>query len=189
MPVFYVFSAIMVQFTPKWVEKRLVLILACALSFATNLFTGPSQIFSIPNTLTMMAVGQAMHGIFDPYMLVPSLPEMIDAGLKRFPEQEALVNDLSSGIFNCFLGLGQISGPLFGSFMEQKYGFRLTCDWVAFISLGIALLYFCFGKGWVAIQETARNRRLKKMFLKTELEGGYSMKMRLLDDEEQKGPN
>lgn len=47
-----------------------------------------------------------MHGVFDPYMLVPSLPEMIDAGMKRFPEQEALVNDLSSGVFNCFLGIG-----------------------------------------------------------------------------------
>lgn len=57
MPVFYVFSSIMVQFTPKWIEKRLVLIVACLLSFMTNLFTGPSQVFRISNTLTLMAVG------------------------------------------------------------------------------------------------------------------------------------
>jgi len=54
----------------------------------------------------MMAIGQGMHGIFDPYMLVPTLPEMINAGIRKFPDQEPLVNDLSSGIFNCFLGLG-----------------------------------------------------------------------------------
>lgn len=57
MPVFYVFSAIMVQFTPSYIEKRLVLIVACLISFPTNLLTGPSQVFGIENSLYMMAVG------------------------------------------------------------------------------------------------------------------------------------
>lgn len=128
-----------------------------------------------------------MHGIFDPYMLVPSLPEMIKAGMKRFPEQEALVNDLSSGIFNCFLGLGQISGPLFGAYMELNYGFRLTCDGVGFLSLAIAVLYFFFASGVGAVKETVRNRRNQKRYLKTELKGS-SMKMRLLEEGDQNGP-
>jgi hypothetical protein len=64
-----------------------------------------------------MALGQIMHGIVDPLILVPSLPEMIDSAMIAFPDQEQKINDLSSAIFNSFLGIGQISGPLYGSLM------------------------------------------------------------------------
>lgn len=104
--MFYITSAVLVQFTPRFIEKRLILIAACIVSFPTNLFTGPSQMLGFSNTLFMMAVGQAMHGVFDPFMLIPALPEMIKVGVRKFPDQEPLVNDLSSGIFNCFLGIG-----------------------------------------------------------------------------------
>ena len=54
----------------------------------------------------IMAVGQFLIGVVSPFLLVPSLPEMIESALIRFPDQESQVNDLSSGIFNSFLGLG-----------------------------------------------------------------------------------
>ena len=51
-------------------------------------------------------MGQAFHGLVDPYILVPSLPEMIESVLDFFPGQETKVNDISSGLFNMFLGIG-----------------------------------------------------------------------------------
>ena len=53
-----------------------------------------------------MGVGQALVGIFTATMMIPGLPEMVESTLPHFPGQEQLVNDLSSGIFNSFLGLG-----------------------------------------------------------------------------------
>lgn len=47
-----------------------------------------------------------LHGIVDPFILIPSLPEMIDAALDKYPDHEYEVNDLSSAIFNSFLGIG-----------------------------------------------------------------------------------
>ena len=48
-----------------------------------------------------------MHGIVDPFILVPSLPEMIESVLPLYPADcEGQINDLSSGIFNMFLGIG-----------------------------------------------------------------------------------
>jgi hypothetical protein len=59
-----------------------------------------------PNSIWIMGVGQALHGLIDPFLLVPSLPEMIDSVIDKYPHDEHLVNDLSSGVFNCFLGIG-----------------------------------------------------------------------------------
>lgn len=53
-----------------------------------------------------MGIGQALHGLIDPFILVPSLPEMIDAAMIYYPNNENEINDLSSGVFNCFLGIG-----------------------------------------------------------------------------------
>ena len=38
--------------------------------------------------------------------LIPGLPEMVEGALVHFPGQEREVNNMSSGIFNSFLGLG-----------------------------------------------------------------------------------
>lgn len=73
---------------------------------------------------------------------------MIDSVIAFYPHDEHLVNDLSSGIFNCFLGIGQISGPIYGSLMTSAYNFRLTSDYVAFFCLGFSVLYFFAADGW-----------------------------------------
>eukprot|EP00347_Sterkiella_histriomuscorum_P019495 403341410 len=154
LPVFYIPCSILVQFMPRGIEKRAILIVACALSFFVNLCVGPSQILGFPDSIIMMGVGQALHGIVDPFILVPSLPEMINSVADKYPYNETQVNDLSSAIFNCFLGIGQISGPLFGSIMTEYFNFRLTSDYVAVICLAFALIYFVFGQGYSAFRDS-----------------------------------
>ena len=51
MPAIYIPTSIMVQKVPNGVEKRAILITACFLSFFANLFVGPSEIFSFPNSI------------------------------------------------------------------------------------------------------------------------------------------
>ena len=72
---------------------------------------------------------------------------MIDSAVLRFPDQETQINDLSAGIFNSILGLGQISGPIYGSLVTSYIGFRLCSESVAFVCLVFAFVYFTFGKG------------------------------------------
>jgi hypothetical protein len=81
---------------------------------------------------------------------VPSLPEMIEAVLPLYDDSlEVQINDISSGLFNMFLGLGQIIGPIFGASVTKKYGFQTCCDSVAIICLCFAVLYYliCDGNG------------------------------------------
>jgi hypothetical protein len=106
LPMFYIPTSVLVQYTPKGIEKRAILITACFFAFIENIFVGPSYLLGFPNSLLLMAIGQALHGLVDPFLLVPSLPEMIESAMVEYPDHEFLVNDLSSGIFNACLALG-----------------------------------------------------------------------------------
>jgi hypothetical protein len=81
-------------------------------------------LFSFPNTVYVLALGQILRGIFDPFMMIPALPEMIDVALPMYPKSSSIqINDISSGLFNMFIGIGQIIGPIYGSFVTKAYGF------------------------------------------------------------------
>ena len=49
---------------------------------------------------------------------------MIESVLPLYPPAaETTINDLSCGIFNMFLGLGQIIAPVFAATVTDAYGF------------------------------------------------------------------
>ena len=149
MPIFYIPTSIYVQQVPNGVKKRAILIVASLLSFVSNLFVGPTTAFGMPDSIFLMILGQAMRGCTDPFTLVPCLPEMIECVLPHYPASaEMEINNLASGMFNMFLGIGQVIGPLFGAEMTKRYGFRTCCDCVAIICLIYSIAYYviCDGK-------------------------------------------
>jgi MFS family permease len=80
---------------------------------------------------------------------------MIESVLPEYPESaEVQINDLSSGIFNMFLGIGQVAGPLFGSIVSKQVGFRLTCDLVALICLLFSIAYYIVTDGAHAMRKS-----------------------------------
>jgi len=91
---------------PEKVDKRFTIIISCFLAGIAFLFVGPSEIFGLPNSLVVMGIGQALAGLFSAFMMIPCLPEMVESTLPLYPGQERQVNDLSSGLFNSFLGFG-----------------------------------------------------------------------------------
>ncbi len=72
---------------------------------------GPSQLFLLPSdSLFLIGVGQALLGVFDPFILVFALPEMIDLIEKKHPEltdkQKSKLADITTGLLTSILGLG-----------------------------------------------------------------------------------
>jgi hypothetical protein len=47
----------MVQFIPRWIEKRVIILVAAFVSFIGFIFVGPSEIFGLPNSLLLMGIG------------------------------------------------------------------------------------------------------------------------------------
>ena len=156
--IFYIPSSVVVQFLPKRVDKRFTIILSSLLTGVSFLFVGPSQIFQFPDSLVLMGIGQALAGIFTAFMMIPGLPEMVESTLPLYPGQEREVNDLSSGLFNAFLGIGQVFAPFYGAFMVEAVGFRMTSDIVGVICMFFALTYFIVAGGTNAFKKTCRKK-------------------------------
>ena len=76
-----------------------------------------------------------------------------------FPGQGDIINDYCSGIFNSCLGIGQVSGPLVGSYVTIALGFRYTEDIVALINFAYGILYISIGQGWEAFANCKKDRR------------------------------
>lgn len=86
------------------------------------LFVGPSHSFT--NSLALMAAGQLLIGGFGLFLMVPVIPEMINSASTFYPDQIIEITDISAGVFNSGLGIGQVIGPIFGSYMTKMFDFR-----------------------------------------------------------------
>ena len=64
---------------PKCIDKRLTMIFASLLMAISFILVGPSQLLHMPNSLVMMGIGQLLIGIFLGFLLIPSLPEMVES--------------------------------------------------------------------------------------------------------------
>jgi hypothetical protein len=62
--------------------------------------------------------------------------------------------DISSGLSNSLVGVGQVSGPVFASAFSKYYGFRATCDVVAIMSLVVGVTYLVIADGFSAFRRS-----------------------------------
>lgn len=53
-----------------------------------------------------------------------------------------------------FLGIGQVLGPLYGSYVTDKLKYEGCCDTIALQSLIFGVLYFILADGIGSIKET-----------------------------------
>ena len=83
------------------------MIIGCFIAGLSLFIVGPSTLLHLPNSLTLMIFGQAIVGFFLPFCFIPALPEMTESIESVFSKKQLEdVNNISSGIFNAFLGIG-----------------------------------------------------------------------------------
>jgi MFS family permease len=120
------------------------------LSSFSMLLIGPSHY--LPNELYLMGLGQLCIGGFGLFLMVPVIPEMISAGNKLYPGKLIEVTDVSAGVFNSGLGVGQVIGPIFGSYVTQATDFRTCSDMIGIILFVYTIVYFLLGDGFVLLK-------------------------------------
>lgn len=148
-PTCYLISGLLISFEPKWIDNRVYLIVGGLGVFVGLLMNGPSQLFFFPQKHKIMIAGHVIFGTATSHLLVYALPEMVLQANAEFPGQEDTVSAFCAGIFNSFLGVGQILGPLYGSLVRNRIGFRFTENIVACLNLFHALMYL-FAAGGMA---------------------------------------
>ena len=157
-PVFYIPASVLVQYMPRSIDRRVTIILSALFCGIAFIFVGPSEIFGFPNSLVLMGFGQALVGIFTAFMMIPGLPEMVESTIPLFPNQERQVNDISAGLYNAFLGFGQVMAPGYGAFMTEAVGFQMTADVVAIVCFIFATIYFLIAGGFTAFRSSFKKK-------------------------------
>ena len=145
LPIVWGIASIYEGFFFPNLKRKNRMILAAFLSVWGSLCAGPSKLIKLPDWLGIIIFSQVLHGLIDPFLLIPALPEMIDSASEKFPQSNINdINDVSSGLFNMFLGIGQICGPIISSSITKNFGFKTSCDTVAVISFIFGIIYFMF---------------------------------------------
>lgn len=156
-PVFYIPASISVQYFPQKWDKRFTIIMSALFSTIAFIFVGPSVLFGFPDSLVFMGIGQALVGVFTAFMMIPGLPEMVESTIPLYPNQEREVNNLSAGVYNSFLGFGQVVAPAFGAIVTEAVGFRMTADIVALVCFLFSIIYFAVAGGPEAFRASCRS--------------------------------
>ena len=67
---------------------------------------------------------------------------------------------MSAAIYNCFLGIGYLVAPLYGTSVAELLGFRLTMDILAFFDLAFAIAYFSLAGGIGAFKSLCQKKKI-----------------------------
>ena len=155
----YLIFSPLVQYIPKRFEKRIIMMFGSFIAFVTLIFYGPSKMLNMPEDWHLMLIGLMLMGCAITFCLIPALPEMIRSVEQDFDNSRGEVNDVASGVFNTALGVGQVSGPLFGSLLTNKLGFRETTDLLSIYAILFCSVYFIFGNGWSAVLNIFKSQK------------------------------
>lgn len=158
-PLVYILVALTFNKWPKSIDNRVYMIIGCVFGIFSCLFSGPSLALSFADKPSVLLIGLVLMGFEGAAHMVLALPETLHYANKYFPDDEDYNSNFCSGIFNAFLGFGQIAGPLFGSLLTASIGYRLMYDVAAIINLLICILYFMFGNGFEAFKTSFRKIR------------------------------
>lgn len=57
----------------------------------------------LPNSIIVMVAGQFLFALGTGVYFIPILPEMLKIGIKKYPQQQIEVSDMTTGVFNFML--------------------------------------------------------------------------------------
>jgi MFS family permease len=132
--IVYVPTAFGLQYLPKWMEKHFVIALSMLATPLAVLLVGNDSFWLMTTGIMLLGFLPTPVWIF----LLPSMQE--DAAALFSSDQKRCVNDLTAGVYNLFITLGQIVGYVIGPLVNQSYGVVMTTRIVAGFILAQAII-------------------------------------------------
>ena len=142
----YTVSSLLVSCFSNKINNKLLIVLGLLFNGLGQLLVGPSPF--LPDSLVLMWVGQVIHGFTVTFFLITCLPAMINDAVEGYPKQKNEVTDMSSGIFNSMLGIGQMLGPIYGSNITNVFNFRIWADSVGVVNVIYGIVFLIVWKSW-----------------------------------------
>ena len=133
----------------QWVYKTLAFLsfrrwfyVFFVLNALWTMMYGPTELLPISKSIFVFSIFILFGGITSAHTIIPTLPEILEAGREELKYPIEVLNDFSSGIFNMSFALGEIFGPFIGNLLYVGVGFSKTWDYISFGILIFAFIYF-----------------------------------------------
>ena len=97
----------------------------------------------LPQNLLLIILGLSLIGASGAPINVPVIMllghfiKIIDNNIDDFT-----ANDIASALYNLGLNIGDFSGPIFGGFISDTFGFQYSCIFTSFLNLILFIFYF-----------------------------------------------
>lgn len=115
-----------VYITLKHLSFRRCFFIFFILNGICTLMYAPTDFLPIPRHLSIIAVFMFLGGVTSAHTIIPTLPEIIEAGRSELGYPPEVLNDFSAGLFNMFFAFGEIFGPLIGNQLYVDQGMSRT---------------------------------------------------------------
>lgn len=140
--VYSIACAVVGLFT-KFIPRVYLTEMAFLITFVGMLMFGPSKTLDFPKELALSASGICIVAFSCALIFVPLLSEIVEAVMAKegLDEPTEELNDIAAGFFNTAYALGCLIAPIIGGALNDAYGFRITCDIMAFSSGGYSIVF------------------------------------------------
>lgn len=103
---------------------------------------GPSQLLGVPMDIYIVSVALLIGGLSSAHTIIPTMPEIVDAGERELLYPKDVLTDLAAGLFNMNFAIGEVLGPLVGNYLYVSVGMPMTGDIIGLSIIGFSVLYF-----------------------------------------------
>ncbi len=142
--VVYIPTAFLMQYLPKRFDRHSVVFLSIATTPIAVLLVGS-------NHLPLLILGMISIGFFPTPVWILLLPVMQEDVLNMYqtedPSWKKSLNDVTAGIYNSFMVLGQVVGYVIGPQLNASVGFAVTTRVVGMMIFVQSLVFYFFGMG------------------------------------------
>lgn len=141
----YLFGSFLLMI-PYRFKKQLVMSIGCISLTVGYFLLGPSPLFFVKD-FTLVCVGLFSIGLGIAFMsgniyIVPAIPHMIDVAKNVYGfEDDYKLNDAITSLANINCSLGEIFGPIIGSYLAIYSGFGIASSMLGFVFLSYTLFY------------------------------------------------
>lgn len=134
----------------------------CAVSIG---LMGPSNLFGLPDKIYIVMIGMCVIGMNMAFAFIPPIPEILDIVTVHYkviegvdPELDGLINDSVATLFNLFLSVSGLIGPIIGGGLYDLVGYKRTMDINMFLYFAFFLIYFFGNSGFTLFSDFKQMR-------------------------------
>ena len=109
------------------------------------LMIGPQSMIGLPKNIWIVCTGMVVLGLGATLTILPIIPEFISLCEEVYKDEKVAVGDLSSGMFDSSILVGELIGPIIAGYLTSATGFENSSSILALILVGYTILYFFCG--------------------------------------------